>query len=107
MAQLADEVVTIHHERLIAHETLAVPMARAGGGSVVRSPDAERLAEELRRAGLEVSGGDVGGDGLVVAAPAERVGEVAAAAGIVLHELRPQGASLEEVFLALTAEEDS
>ena len=43
---------------------------------------------------------------LLVAAPAERVGEIAAAAGIVLHELRPQGASLEEVFLELTGGEN-
>ena len=35
--------------------------AREGGGTVVRSPDAERLAAELRRAGLEVSA-DGGGD---------------------------------------------
>jgi hypothetical protein len=32
------------------------------------------------------------------------VGEVVAAAGIVLHELRAEGATLEEVFLALTSE---
>jgi hypothetical protein len=33
------------------------------------------------------------------------VGEAAAAAGIVLYELRAEGPSLEEVFLELTAEE--
>jgi ABC-2 type transport system ATP-binding protein len=102
VAQLADEVVIIHHGRLIAQEPLAALTARAGGGTVARSPNAERLAAELRRGGLEVS---EGGGGLVVAAPAEQVGEIAAAAGIVLHELRPQGATLEEVFLELTAGE--
>ena len=101
VAQLADEVVIIHHGRLIAQEPLAALTARAGGGTVVRSPDAARLAAELRRGGLEAS--EEGG-GLVVAGPAERVGEIAAASGIVLHELRPQGATLEEVFLELTAE---
>ena len=103
VAQLADEVVIIHRGRLITQEPLGALIARAGGGTVVRSPEAVRLASELRRADLEVSGG--GGGELVVAAPAERVGEIAAAAGIVLHELRPQGASLEEVFLELTAGE--
>ena len=103
VAQLADEVVIIHHGRLIAQEPLAALTARAGGGTVVRSPEAERLAAELRREGLEVSKDGGGAGGLVVAAPPERVGEIAAAAGIVLHELRPQGASLEEVFLELTA----
>jgi hypothetical protein len=34
------------------------------------------------------------------------VGEVAAAAGIVLHELRVESASLEEVFLELTGAEE-
>jgi ABC-2 type transport system ATP-binding protein len=103
VAQLADEVVIIHRGRLIAQEPLSALTARAGGGTVVRSPEAERLASELRRAGLEVSEG--GSGELVAAAPAERVGEIAAAAGLVLHELRPQGASLEEVFLELTAGE--
>jgi hypothetical protein len=32
------------------------------------------------------------------------VGEIAAAAGIVLHELRTEAATLEEVFLGLTSE---
>jgi hypothetical protein len=31
------------------------------------------------------------------------VGEVAATAGVVLHELTPEQASLEEVFLELTS----
>jgi len=35
------------------------------------------------------------------------VGEVAVAAGVVLHELRGEEVSLEEVFLELTAEEAS
>jgi len=45
------------------------------------------------------------GIGAFVAGAAERVGEVAAAEGIVLHELRTEGASLEEVFLELTGGE--
>jgi ABC-2 type transport system ATP-binding protein len=103
VAQVADEVVIIHRGKLITQEPLATLTARAGGGTVVRSPDEERLAAELRRAELEVS---AGGGQLLVAAPTERVGEIAAAAGIVLHELRAQGASLEEVFLELTAGEE-
>jgi len=41
----------------------------------------------------------------VVSAPA-RVGELAAANGIVLHELTPARATLEEVFLELTEGEE-
>ena len=35
----------------------------------------------------------------------EQVGETAAGAGIVLHELTPQQASLEEAFMNLTRDE--
>ena len=103
VAQVADEVVILHRGRLVTQEPLAALTARSSGGSVVRSPEAARLGAELARAGVEATLVEDGE--LRVTAPAERVGEVAAAAGIVLHELRPQGASLEEVFLELTAGE--
>ncbi len=100
IAQLADEVVIIHKAKLVAHEPLAALTARATGGTIVRSPDARRLREQLAGAGIEAAPSD--DRELRVAAPPERVGEVAAAAGIVLHELRGEGASLEEAFLELT-----
>jgi len=103
IAQLADEVVIIHKAKLVAHEPLAALTGRAAGGTVVRSPDAERLGERLAAAGIEATAADDGG--LRVAAPPERVGEVAAEAAIVLHELRGESASLEEVFLELTGGE--
>jgi ABC-2 type transport system ATP-binding protein len=40
-----------------------------------------------------------------VLAPPERIGEIAAANGVVLHELTAERATLEEVFLQLTGEE--
>jgi ABC-2 type transport system ATP-binding protein len=105
VAQLANEVVIIHHGRLVAHESLETLVARAAGGTVVRTPEAERLRGLLAGAGLEAA---LQGDGqLRVAAPPERVGEVAAEAGIVLHELRAEGVTLEEVFLALTSDGQS
>jgi len=100
VAQIVDEVVIIHRGRLVAQEPLEALTTRSAGGTVVRSPAAERLREALVRAGLDAV--SVGSDELRVAAAAERVGEVAAAEGIVLHELRTEGASLEEVFLELT-----
>jgi ABC-2 type transport system ATP-binding protein len=47
----------------------------------------------------------VTGDGerLVAQAATERVGELAAANGVVLHELATSSATLEEAFLELTA----
>jgi ABC-2 type transport system ATP-binding protein len=104
VAQLADEVVIIHKAKLVAHESLAALTARTAGGTIVCSPDAGRLREQLVAAGIEASAPHV--NELRAAAPPERVGEVAAAAGIILHELRAESASLEEVFLELTGGEE-
>jgi ABC-2 type transport system ATP-binding protein len=103
VAQIADEVVIIHHGKLVAHEPLDALTARAAGDTFVRSPEAERLGARLAEAGIEAVA--AGGDALRVSAAPERVGEAAAAGAIVLHELRGEGASLEEVFLQLTGEE--
>ena len=46
----------------------------------------------------------VGEDRITAHAPTERVGEIAASHGVVLHELTAERASLEEVFLELTGE---
>jgi ABC-2 type transport system ATP-binding protein len=78
--------------------------AMAAGEARVRSPEAERLASLLAQAGLQAR--SIGDGNLAVAAPPERVGEVAATHGIVLHELTTERATLEEVFLSLTDSED-
>jgi ABC-2 type transport system ATP-binding protein len=103
IAQLADEVVIIHRAKLVAHEPLETLTARAAGGTLARSPQADRLRDELERQGIEATRAGV--DGLRASAPSERIGEIAAASGVVLHELRSEGASLEEVFLELTGGE--
>src|SRR3954452_15519095 len=104
VAQIVDEVVIINHGRLVAQEPLEALTTRSAGGTVlVRSPDADRVRAALARGGLEATA--TGGGALRVAGAAERVGELAAAEGIVLHELRTEGASLEEVFLELTGGE--
>jgi ABC-2 type transport system ATP-binding protein len=41
---------------------------------------------------------------LVQGAPSERVGEIAFAAGVPVHELLTDGGSLEDIFLELTSE---
>ena len=104
ISQLADEVVIIHRGRLLAHEGVAELTARSSGRLTrARSPRATELAERLRGAGFEVTAGD---DGLLsVQAPPERVGDVAAEAGIALHELTSETGSLEEAFLELTREQ--
>jgi ABC-2 type transport system ATP-binding protein len=99
MQQLADEVVIIHHGRLVAHESVGDLTARATGGTLVRTPDAASFRELLTAAAIEFSGD---GDRLVVQAASERIGELAAANGVVLHELTTGTATLEEAFLELT-----
>ena len=100
--QIADEVVIIHRGRLVAQENVRDLRARTVGATRVRSPDAEQLAAALERDGIEAS---LDGDRLSTSAPTSRVGELAAANGIVLHELTAEAPSLEEAFLELTAGE--
>jgi ABC-2 type transport system ATP-binding protein len=102
VAQTVDDVVIIHRGELIRHAAMAEVAAMAAGATTVRSPDAERLAGLLAAASIDVR---AEGDGrLVVGGPPEPVGELAAANGIVLHELSVERATLEEVFLELTGE---
>ena len=101
VAQTVDEVVIIHRGQLVRQGEIADVVAMAAGETLVRSPDASRLARLLEGEGVRM----VGDGRLVVAAPPERVGEIAAANGVVLHELTAQRATLEEVFLELTGEE--
>jgi ABC-2 type transport system ATP-binding protein len=102
VAQTVDRVVIIHRGKLIRHATMAEVEAMAAGATRVRSPDYARLAEALAAAGIEARRS---GDGALAAdATPERVGELAAAEGIVLHELTSERATLEEVFLELTGE---
>jgi len=102
VAQTVDDVVIIHRGSLVQHSAMAEVEAMAAGATSVRSPDSDRLARLLEEANLDAQ---VVGDGrLAVNAAPERVGEVAAAHGIVLHELTVERASLEEVFLELTGD---
>jgi ABC-2 type transport system ATP-binding protein len=102
IAQTVDDVVIIHRGHLIRQASMSEVQAMAAGATRVRSPDAERLALALKAAALEVRTLDDGA--LAVAAPQERVGEIAAVAGAVLHELTTERATLEEVFLELTGD---
>ena len=102
VAQTVDEVVIIHRGKLVQHAAMAEMEARAAGSTIVRSPQADRLAALLTGVNLDVR---AAGDGrLSVVAPPEPIGEIAAANGIVLHELSVERASLEEVFLELTGD---
>ena len=99
--QIADEVVIIHRGKFVEHATTAELAARATGGIRARSPQVDRLRAALEEAGIKVS--SVEGDLLVATdTTAPKIGELAAANGIVLHELVAETTTLEEAFLELT-----
>jgi ABC-2 type transport system ATP-binding protein len=100
VAQLADDVVIIAKGRLISQASVDEVLASAHRGTRARSPERDRLLNGLRAAGLDAE--RFGDDGVVVDAEPARVGEIAAADGIVLHELTAESATLEDVFLELT-----
>jgi ABC-2 type transport system ATP-binding protein len=97
---IADDLVVIGNGRIVAQGTKAELLQAAG--TVVRSRATRDLAHALELAGIEAT---VAPDGAVLTpTDAERVGEVAQAAGIALLELRSaDSAGLEEMFLELTA----
>jgi ABC-2 type transport system ATP-binding protein len=104
VAQTVDQVVIINRGKLVAFEPLAKLTARVTGAVRVRAPGAQRLQTTLQRHGIDSTLLD-GNELLVEGAPSARVGDIAFAAGIPLHELTPESSSLEDVFLELTAEE--
>jgi len=105
MAVTADHLLIIGRGRLLADTTVDELIARVGVDRVlVRSPDATRLRDALVERGATVTDrapGVLDVDGLG-AAP---IGELAAARGLVLHELAPQRASLERAYMELTRDE--
>ncbi|MCK9794893.1 ABC transporter ATP-binding protein [Isoptericola sp. 4D.3] len=104
VALTADHVVVIGRGRILADTTVQDLLDGASRRAVlVRSPQATELAEALRRDGAEVARRDDGAL-MVTGADAARVGETAAVAGAVLHELTPTASTLEEAYMELTAD---
>ena len=104
MSLTADHLIVVGRGRLIADMSTEAFLAQASGNVVlVRSPDASRLQQVLagpdvvvhaRAGGLEVHG-----------LTAAQIGDAAAEHRIVLHELTPQQASLEEAFMDITRDD--
>jgi len=101
--QTADDVLVLHRGRRVRTGTMKQLRAEAGGGTSVRSPQADRLAELLTAAGIEVR--RIGDDEIVVQATASVVGELASANAVTLHRLVESQGGLEEVFLQLTGDD--
>ena len=102
MALTADQIIVIGRGRFIAQGSVD-DLTRTSAGTVfVASADDARLAQRLRDAGASVAASERGLDVGKVSSSA--IGEIALADGIALNELTPQRASLEEVFMELTAD---
>jgi len=107
MAVTADHLIVIGRGKLIADSPTEEFIARSSERSVlVRSPQADRLSELITSEGGVVKQENNGAPPVlsVSGMEAPRIGELAAGAGIVLHELTPRLASLEEAFIELTAD---
>ncbi len=98
---IADDIVVIGNGRIVAQGTKDELLS--AGGVLVRADDPGRLAAALVAAGLQAT---IGAGGAVLTdSDLASVGRAAFAAGIALTELRAaDGAGLEEMFLALTAD---
>jgi ABC-2 type transport system ATP-binding protein len=101
VAQTVDDVVVIHRGRLI--DQGPVSQFTTGASVRVRTPRPDELRAALEREGLTAS---VAPDGALTVSTrdAARVGELAFAAGVPLHELTATATSLEEAFLAMTTD---
>ncbi|MDJ0341510.1 ATP-binding cassette domain-containing protein [Streptomyces sp. H10-C2] len=104
MALTAEHLIVIGRGKLMADTSMADFIEKNSRSYVrVRTPDPEKLRDALAAASItsvttldgafEIQDGD----------PA-RIGELAARHQLVLHELSPQLASLEEAFMQLTAD---
>ena len=104
MAQTADQLLVIGRGRILSSGPVDDVIASATTDRVrVASPLATELAELLAQRDLATR---AVGPGVLetTAATAAAIGETAAAAGIVLHELTTIHASLEEAYLTLTGD---
>ena len=105
MALTAEHLVVVGKGRLIADTSVAEIVAQASHDAAVRvvTPDAAELRDVVIAEGAAVSSDardvlDVRG------LPHTRIGELAAGRGLVLHELTPRQASLEDAFMRLTGD---
>jgi ABC-2 type transport system ATP-binding protein len=104
MENTADHLIVIGRGELIADTSVAAFLERGARAHVeVRSPDAQALTAAVTAAGGLVTpgpGGLLEVTGLTIA----QVGDLALAHHIALHELTPRRASLEDAFMAITAD---
>ena len=104
MQLLADDVVIIAAGQLIRQGTMSEVLASMSDTQHVRvrTPQADALTTAIAGDGVTVTPREDGAL-LITGVDAPAVGKAALAAGVELHELTPERADLEGVFLELTA----
>jgi len=103
MALTADQIIVIGRGTLITQGSIDSLTANAKGSVFVRASDHQKLMAELKAHGGDVS--DANDDALSVSElTSDQIGQIAFDADVVLFELTPQRASLEDVFMELTAD---
>ncbi|MGF6882274.1 ABC-2 type transport system ATP-binding protein [Nocardia sp. GAS34] len=116
MAQTADHLIVIGRGKLISDSSTKEFIERASESTVrVRSPQLDQLRSLLTSSGMTVredglaqvqDGRPVDADAVpaltVVGETSDTVGKLAGENGIMLYELAPQRASLEEAFMRMT-----
>jgi ABC-2 type transport system ATP-binding protein len=103
MALTAEQIIVIGRGKLIRQGSINDLTAEAVGSVLVRSPQLALLTTALKELGATFKPEDR--DSMNVSgATAEQIGELAAKNNVVLHELTPLRASLEDVFMELTAD---
>jgi ABC-2 type transport system ATP-binding protein len=103
MAVTAQDLVVIGRGRLISQGSTADFIQQAGEASVrVRSPQLDTLRLALQDKGFEPTVAD--GQLSVGGVTTDQVGDIAAANGVVLHELSAQSGSLEQAFMRMTGD---
>ena len=103
MAVSADQIIVIGRGKFITQGSIDELTATVQGTVFVRASDtaaltpiltsAQGVVRQLNDHGLSVTG-----------LTSDRIGEIAFSSGVVIHELTPQRASLEQVFMDLTAD---
>lgn len=104
MAQTADHLIVIGRGAIIADGPMRDVIAGVTQPVVrVRTHDTERLVAAVARPGVTVMTRDDGALD-ITDLPAEDVARIAGAAGVVLYEVASVSGSLEDAYLALTAQ---
>jgi len=103
MQQTADHLIVIGRGRLIADTDMSVFVSQASSGAPVRvrSPQLATLEQLIVEAGARTESLEDGAI-QVFGLSAERIGDLAAAGQIALHELTPLQVSLEDAFMSIT-----